>query len=31
MTKPDKFDNSHPYLWLIIFCYCLYWVMAWLG
>ena len=27
----DKYDNSNPYLWLLIFAFCLFWLMQWAG
>ena len=31
MTKPDQFDNSHPYLWLLLFLFFAFWFMQWAG
>ncbi len=29
--KTDKFDNSNPFLWVLIFAFFLFWAMQWVG
>lgn len=29
--KRDRYDNSNPYLWMLIVGFILFWVMQWAG